>query len=247
MPTTTKVLAQALGSWLQFEYALGRRGLFNERYMSGAISQVLSYRFKCGISAEHRHPTLSAMVAGRPGAKPAVDFAAIETFPNVKALVESKWLNKSGVTVQSIVWDLIRLEMVAHAENAEAYFILAGRRDRMKKVFESVRYHWSDASAVPGSLLARSGRIKVPIKDLSPTCRDKLWPWFEKYSTGSFPNQIHLKQPYSYPFNGADLASDEGAPRYQVWVWEIDRKPAAAARFRPCDLFPSLGPQDLAA
>ncbi|MBB4184782.1 hypothetical protein GGE07_001408 [Sinorhizobium terangae] len=237
MPTTTKVLAQALGSWLQYEYALGRGGLFNERYISTPISQVLSYRFKCGVSAEHPHPTLGPVRGGR-GAKPSVDFAVIEHYPKVRALVESKWLNDAGVKVEAIIWDLIRLEMVAHAENAEAYFVLAGKRDRMTEVFEAARYQWQNARLVEGLLFDRVDRASVAVEKLTGKYLQKLRPYFEKYATGSFPSDIFLKQPYSYPYSVTAAVSDTdaGQPKYQVWVWEIERN-EGGRRFQPCDAF----------
>lgn len=246
MPTTKKILAQALGSWLQYEYSLGRGGLFNERYISTPISQVLAYRFKCGVSAEHPHPTLSVAKDG-PGAKPCVDFAAIEKFPKVRALVESKWLNDAGVRAEALVWDLIRLEMVAHAENAEAFFVLAGKRERMREVFEGVRYYWQNAKGAEGPIFDRIHRTSVAINKIDGKYTAKLHPYFQKYPTGSFPSEIHLSQPYSYPYGKTTLdMNDEarqpksktsepknggGEPKYQVWVWEV--KSEGVRRFQP--------------
>lgn len=242
VPTTTKILAQALGSWLHYEYALGRGGLFNERYISAPISQVLAYRFNCGVSAEHPHPTLSTMHEG-PGAKPSVDFAAIEKYPKVRALVESKWLNDAGVKVEAIVWDLIRLEMVADAEDAEAYFVLAGKRDRMTQIFEAAPYRWQNGKQTESQLFDRIHRTSVEVEKLGEKYSEKLRPFFMKYPNGSFPSKVSLKQPYSYPYGVPAPAADNdaGQPKYQVWVWEVQRN-EGGGRFRPCDTI--LSPAD---
>jgi len=51
--------------------------------------------------------------------------------------VETKWVGKNGLSAAEILWDLMRLELIAHHEGADAFFVLAGRRKHLEAFFES--------------------------------------------------------------------------------------------------------------
>src|SRR5665213_3393392 len=122
-----RLLTQAAGSWLHFEYCCNRSGLFNEKYLSVPIGQLLSSRFGDRVHAEFLHPVISPMMKG-PGRRPQIDFAYCETYPNVSIAVETKWIGATKPKISDILWDLVRLEMIAHHSNAQCVFMLGGRR-----------------------------------------------------------------------------------------------------------------------
>jgi hypothetical protein len=53
------ILAQAVGAWLQYEFACSRANLFNERYLSVAIADALYAMHKDEVRSEYLHPVLA--------------------------------------------------------------------------------------------------------------------------------------------------------------------------------------------
>jgi len=131
-----RVLAQSVGAWLQYEFACGRSTLFNERYMSVPIANALHSLYKHPVHSEYLHPVLAPAKVG-PGRRPEVDFASVQKFPSVSCVVESKWVGSNGLTASDILWDLLRLELIAHETGAPAFFVLAGRRKHLETFFQS--------------------------------------------------------------------------------------------------------------
>jgi len=70
---------------------------------------------------------------GRP---PQIDFCIYKADKSIEIAVESKWLGNAQVGVGDIIWDLIRLELLAHDLNVKCFFVLAGPK---KKVANFVR------------------------------------------------------------------------------------------------------------
>lgn len=119
-------LAEGVGAWLHFEYLCNRSGLFNERYLSWAVGQVLTSLFGDRVHAEFSHPVLASMTSavGRP---PAIDFVYCgDRYPDIMVAVETKWAGSSNASIDRIIWDLIRLEMIASRFDAQCVFLLAG-------------------------------------------------------------------------------------------------------------------------
>lgn len=221
-------IAQATGAWLQYEFACGRSHLFNERQLSTPISSVLNHLFPHQVHAEFVHPLLAAAKSGRPGRRPQVDFAVTQTYPKIVCAVESKWVGKSGLSAEDILWDLLRLELIAHHEGASAYFILAGRRKHLESFFKSRAFLGRRASDGTYKRLLkldkrRNARVRVdsPPADREPVFR-KL---FAEYPEISFPSRITTSIPYLYP-------EDCPAFQYQAYAWKVVAKPNTS-RFKP--------------
>jgi hypothetical protein len=134
-----RILNQGVGSWLHFEYSCNRSGLFNEKYLSYPIGQLLSARYGNRVLAEFLHPILAPMMTG-PGRRPQVDFAYCDPYPTVKVAVETKWIGRRKVSIEEIVWDLIRLELISANSNAECFFMIGGRRKSLESLFTSEKF-----------------------------------------------------------------------------------------------------------
>lgn len=224
-------IAQATGAWLQYEFACGRSHLFNERQLSTPIASVLNHLFPHQVHAEFLHPLLAAAKSGRPGRRPQVDFAVTQTYPKIICAVESKWVGKSGLSAEDILWDLLRLELIAHHEGASAYFILAGRRKHLDHFFKSRVFLGQRSSDGKYRRLLkldrrRNARIRV---DSPPKDRERVFgKLFAEYPGISFPARITTSGPYSYP---------EGCPslfQYQAYAWRVVALPGTN-RFKPLD------------
>jgi len=141
-----RLLTQGAGAWLQFEHACDRGGLFSEKYLAHPIGQILSARSGNRAIAEYKHPVLAPLAKGA-GHRPEVDFVVCEPYPRVSIAVESKWIGRTKPSLQSILWDMIRLELLAHQEKARCFFVLGGKRADLDKYFANEVF--SGASTKP--------------------------------------------------------------------------------------------------
>lgn len=219
-------LAQAVGAWLQYEFACNRSNLFNERYLSVAISDVLNVIHKDEVRSEYLHPVLAPHKSG-PGRRPEVDFATIRNYPAVTSVLESKWVGPEGLSTGEILWDLLRLELIAHDSQVPAYFVLAGRRKHLEKFFKSKAFVGRPTSAGKYRyLLKLDGRRVGAVRVDSPNDdrRGIFAKLFRDYQEVSFPSRITTSTPARYP---------EVCPmyQYQAYAWRV--LSPAAPRFLP--------------
>ncbi len=121
MTNIARLLSEGVGSWLHFEATCDRSGLFNEKYLSYPIGQILSARLGDRVQAEFTHPLLAPLMTGS-GRRPQIDFAYCDIWPTPTIAVETKWIGRTKVSVEDIIWDLIRLEMIA-ASNKQPVFL----------------------------------------------------------------------------------------------------------------------------
>jgi hypothetical protein len=210
-----RLLADGVGSWLQYEQACGHSGLFSEKYLAQPVGHILSGRSGNRTLAEYTHPVLTSLTR-RTGRRPAIDFAVCDPFPSVAIAVESKWAGATQPSIEGIAWDLIRLELLAHHENARCYFILGGRRRELEKLFALPAF-WDVATNRQRKPLLRHDAAGMHAINIGPIDRVRtpiLGDIFEKYPELSFPSGIvtHL----SSPFPVEQIKSG-----YQVYVWQI--------------------------
>lgn len=221
------IIAQAVGAWLQYEFACDRSNLFCESYLAVPIANALATIYRNQVRSEYLHPVLAPTRQG-PGRRPEVDFAVVANYPDVTCVLESKWIGKVGVSAGDILWDLLRLELIAHNSKAPAFFLLAGQRRVLDKFFESKTFLGAQTSAgrhrpllkLPGR---RGGNIRVdtPNHDRQPAF-NKL---FRDYQRTSFTSQITTSRGVAYP---------ESCPlyQYQAYAWQV-LSPAEVPRFIP--------------
>lgn len=224
-----RILAQAAGAWMQYEFSCGRAALFNERYLSVPIANALYAIYKSEVHAEYLHPVLAPNKSGR-GRRPEVDFAVIRSYPDVQCVVESKWVGANGLRAEDVIWDLLRLELIAGHTGAKAFFILAGKRRHLEAFFNSPAFLGKkDARGKFRRLLKLDARRNARIRTDSPP-KDRL-KIFQKllsaYPDVSFGSRVTTSVGHRYP---------EDCPtfQYQAFAWEVTA-PASTARFKPRD------------
>jgi hypothetical protein len=210
-----RLLTEGVGSWLHFESACDRSGLFSEKYLTHPIGQILSARSGNRALAEYKHPVLAPLAKGA-GRRPEIDFVICESYPTVSVAIESKWIGKSEPTVQSILWDLIRLELVAHHDKARCFFVLGGKRSALERLF--ARDTFSDALSKPHSRPVLRYKDNVLHKiDLVPTVPIRiplLKTLFFPYQDAEFPHKIITRRSAPFP-------PDPKSNHFQVYSWEI--------------------------
>lgn len=135
-------LAEAVGSWLHFEFCCYRAGLFSESSLKAAVGQVLS-SFPVSakgvrVYADFPHDALNRNK--KSGRKKEVDFALILSGDglkkeNAEVLVETKWANSSHSNPKNIFSDFLRLAALKRVDSsAKCIFLLAGHVNDMKEV-----------------------------------------------------------------------------------------------------------------
>jgi len=221
-----KVLTGGVAGWLRFESACDRSGLFSEKYMTAAIGQILSGRSGNRTVAEYKHPQLAPLMKG-PGRRPEVDFVVRSTEDKIILAVESKWAGRTKLTTESILWDLIRLELIAHYEGARCIFILGGSKRKLDLVFSEPAFADSATKPHRRPVLRHDNNVmhSTSLVPTVPVRTPMLKKLFGPYRHFEFPEKVVSRR-------SAPSPSDAKEREYQVYAWEIH--PASNRRtFRP--------------
>ncbi|SHF84533.1 hypothetical protein SAMN05444273_1181 [Litoreibacter ascidiaceicola] len=210
-----KVLTQGIGAWLHYEHACGRSELFSEKYLATPVGQILTARSSSRTHAEFKHPVLANLSTG-PGRPPEIDFVVCENYPEVSLAVETKWVGDSIPSIQSIIWDLIRLEMVNFQFGARCFFILAGKKDRMAKLFNAAGFINAAASGHKKPLLNvnKNAIHRTYLAPIDIFRRPTLKKVFKNYQDHEFPEFLSTRRSSPFP----EVGSKRG---YQVYTWEV--------------------------
>lgn len=116
-------VSEGVSGWLLFEFNCFRGYLFNEKYLSYPVGQILNSITEYKTLTEMNHPC-SNNGKGRPL---QVDFVHIDKTAKWKYAFESKWIGNTMISLGSMIWDLIRLQNLDnHHSEIRSYFILSG-------------------------------------------------------------------------------------------------------------------------
>jgi hypothetical protein len=211
----TRLLTEGTGAWLHFEFSCNRSGLFSEKYLTVPIGQILSAWAGDRVIAEYRHPVLGPLAKG-PGRRPEVDFVVFDTYPKIKYAVESKWVGDTKPSIQSILWDLIRLEMIANSEGAECIFLLGGKRSVLNAFFNTEAFYGPKKPHQRRSLLRIDSNLihNIPLVPTIPHRVSTLRNIFADYQDVAFPEKIVTRRSAPFPAEGP-------LNQYQVYAWMI--------------------------
>ncbi|HQU22537.1 MAG TPA: hypothetical protein PKW08_13190 [Flavobacteriaceae bacterium] len=207
-------LAEGIGGWLIFEQHCNKSGLFTERYLSFPIGQILSSIYGSNVHSEFIHPIISKYSTGR-GAKPKVDFAVLNDDREPILAIETKWIGQSIPSVQSILWDLVRLESLASEYGTSCIFLIGGKKKKLQSLFNSSEFKMKK-SARPNPILSTQS---LGLKTLSIVSNDpghlSTWrPLTKKWQNMPFPSKIGTQLFKPFP---ADCTLEQ----YQVYGWRI--------------------------
>ena len=208
-------LAQGVSSWLKFEFHCSRGHLFEEKYLSYPIGQILFSEYGKKLVSELNHPLLTEHTVGA-GKRPKMDFAVLQGEDIILSL-EAKWAGSTPLKVEDIIWDLIRLELMASHYGCEAFFLLAGQRKKIKALFESSAFLAPHEKRSPRPILKDGVRRSMAMRlDHPPKQREVIIKrLLSKYPEIEMPSKISSGKPFIYP--AACNSSD-----FQVYVWKIE-------------------------
>ena len=170
-------LSKGTSSWLEYEFACDRGNLFNEKYLSFPIGNILNSITDCMVLTEINHPVIKELKIGRPL---QIDFVLHEKGkkPNWKYIVESKWTGTTEPKLEDIFWDLIRLQNIFEFHNnAKCYFVFSGFIKKIKNSKISPLFTQTEGgpSTSSKSLISRSRAfLKFELKHLDKRTKGKL-------------------------------------------------------------------------
>lgn len=208
-------LAQGVASWLKFEFHCHRGHLFEEKYLSYPIGQILFAEYGNKLVSELDHPLLTEHKVGR-GKRPKMDFAVVNDNQIILSL-ESKWIGKTIPKVEDIIWDLIRLELMASFYQCDAIFLLGGQRKKIKKLFESNAFMAPNNNRTFRPILKDGIHRSMAMRlDQPPQQREAIIKrLLSKYPNIEMPSKISSGLPFIFP---KDCNSND----FQVYAWQIN-------------------------
>ena len=220
-----KRLAMAAGAWLQYEFACHRSQLFDEGSLVTPLSTALQAIYNKKLHTEFLHPVLAPLKKG-PGRRPEIDFAVIEDYPKISCAVESKWINANGIKIEDVVWDLLRLELIAYQEQADAYFVLGGRKKHLNAFFSSKAFLGSTGShSRVRAILKMRSQPKISLSNPLPERKSMFYKLLTDYQDLLFPTELVTSIGEKFPESSPNF-------QYQAYVWQVHRR---VRRFKPRD------------
>ncbi|OYU54414.1 MAG: hypothetical protein CFE25_13955 [Chitinophagaceae bacterium BSSC1] len=203
-------LAEGISSWLLFEFHCKRGDLFSEKYLTVPVGQILTVLFPGQIKSEINHPHLSGKSKGRP---PQLDFVVVNE-KKWEVIVETKWIGKTKLKITQIIWDLMRLEVIARKDNAICYFILSGFNKKIEDLLENTHFN-STSPKNPNITSFKGIKISINLTKLPQTIKDGLNQKMKKYPNCEFSDIISCDLPHSYPGKNINMS-------FKTLVWKVN-------------------------
>jgi hypothetical protein len=207
-------LAEGTASWLAFEFICNRGDLFSEKQLVTPVGQILISNFgshKSRIKTEVSHTVLKKQ-KGRPL---QLDFVLMENTA-WKLAVETKWVAGTMISLESIIWDLIRLELTAKQEGCPVYFVLAGFAKKIKQVLKNT--HFIDG---PHSLpmVTQKGRqlIRLDLTKLPQIIKEHINKKMVDFPSITIPRKLYFEFPHSYPIDKVNMT-------FETIVWKVNHE-----------------------
>jgi hypothetical protein len=119
------------------------------------------------------------------------------------------------VAIEDIVWDLVRLELLAN-EGARSFFVMGGKRKSLDALFANRAFAEGTTNRTRKPFLHHRSNTLHTIA-IGPIDKKKLGilsPMFDKFPDLEFPSLIFTRRTAPFPEN----TKIDG---YQVYVWEI--------------------------
>lgn len=129
-------LSEGVSSWLTYQFSCNRGNLFNEKYLSYPIGNILQGLTDYSVKAEVNHPMANNGSKGRPLQVDFVLFSKDE-IAKWEVAIESKWVGRSNVSMNDFYWDLVRLQNLHLTHpGVKTYFLIAGFDKKLDSMLE---------------------------------------------------------------------------------------------------------------
>ena len=226
MAKDPRSIVQAIGSWLSFEILCKRYELFSERYMTYAIGQFLRERYGHHAKTEYHHPVLAS--TSTVGAKPKIDYVVLnDAQDSIELSVETKWYWNLDVSLEAVIRDLIRSELVVNqGPSTNAYFILAGGSDKLSSFLDSDIILGSQGSIpILAKQKGEAGKLQLnpPTRETKTAVKNAI----EKFTGHKLPIEIETG---NFAKFRSVAQGDDGVPvkknAVSVYGWVIRKRPS---------------------
>lgn len=221
-------ISEGIAGWLLYEFHCNKSEVFSERYLSVPTGAILNAIYGHTVHAEFLHPILAPEKSG-PGRRPQVDFAVVEQWPIPLCVLETKWVGENLISAEDVIWDLLRLELIAHSTGSDAFFVLAGRKKHIDRFFHSRAFLGKKSSRGhyrPLLKLKRRKTARLRI-DNPPADRIEIYKkLLPVYPDVEFASRISTALCQRHPLEAFQY-------QYQVYTWQVI--PTDDHRFRPCN------------
>lgn len=210
-------ISEAVGSWLHFEFACYRGGLFSESTLKAAVGSVLS-SFPIDVNGARAHAEVRHVALGN---LRRLDYALClrndnEIVDSVQVAVESKWAGSSYCTTENIAQDFMRLMLVKRANPlAKCIFLLAGSAKNLAPLLVKPPFS-ADAGKNMG-LRTTQTETRITFNRNKPTHKaaftEAIQDWRQK---GAIPASFVAKSYGLHP-----QQTDSKTVRFQAIAWEV--------------------------
>ena len=188
--------------------------MFEEKYLANPIGQILYAEYGEKVVSELNHPLLTEHTVGR-GKRPKMDFAVVND-GNVTLSLESKWAGNTPLKIDDIIWDLVRLELLASHYLTKSIFLLAGKKKKLQALFASNSFLAPHKSRSPRPILKTGEYKSLGLRiDNPPEQRiNVIKRLVQKFPDIEMPAKVSSGQPFVFP---TECSNND----FQVYVWEI--------------------------
>ncbi|HRF76216.1 MAG TPA: hypothetical protein PLB46_06570 [Chitinophagales bacterium] len=190
-------ISEGVSGWLLFEFNCLRGTLFNEKYLSYPVGQILNSITDYKTLTEINHPC-SNNGQGRPL---QVDFVLQDKNSKWKYAFESKWIGNSTISLGFVIWDIIRLQNIyKHHPDIRCYFILAGFDKKINILLEDFDLYYNKDTIKKNEIAkANSTFLIFDIFKLDSSTKTYLNKKIKKYPNFNVYSKIRCRPAHKFP------------------------------------------------
>jgi hypothetical protein len=192
-------ISEGVSGWLLFEFNCFRGYLFNEKYLSYPVGQILNSITEYKTLTEINHPCTN-VGQGRPL---QVDFVLTDEKSKWKYAFESKWIGNSMISLGSVIWDLIRLQNLdKHHQDIRCYFILAGFDKKINILLEDFDICYDKDTEKKNEIAkANSTFLIFDLFKLDDSTKTYINEKLKKYPNFNLYSKIRCRPAHRFPKN----------------------------------------------
>jgi hypothetical protein len=192
-------VSEGVSGWLLFEFNCFRGYLFNEKYLSYPVGQILNSITEFKTLTEINHPC-SNNGQGRPL---QVDFVLTNDSGDWKYAFESKWIGDSMISLGSVIWDLVRLHnLFNHQKEIKCYFILAGFDKKINTLLEDFDICYDKDSKKKNEIVEINSTYMVfDLFKLDDSTKTFIIDKMDKYPNFKLYSKIRCRPAHRFPKN----------------------------------------------
>lgn len=192
-------LSEGISGWLLFEFNCFRGYLFNEKYLSYPVGQILNSITEYKTEAEINHPCNNGGI-GRPL---QVDFVMSDENEKWKYAFESKWIGNTTISLSSMIWDLVRLQNLdSHHSGIKSYFILSGFNKKINSFIEDFDICYNPDSLINGGLTeVNQTYLTFNLNQLDDPSKSYINDKIQSYPNFKLFSRITCRPAHKFPKN----------------------------------------------